>query len=311
MLNEYKIQSEYFDIGNQMPLFHTLYAPTNNTAKATILIIHGMQEHSGRYNELSVFLVKNGFVVLTYDQPGHGRTAKTMSDLGFFRKQKPHEMLMESAEAMATHLHAQYPMVPHMVLAHSMGTFVVRSLLQTKPQLFDAAILIGTGSRVMGVRGAQLYFALRNIIWPKRKTLFNKTFKAINNRRFKNEKGSNGIGWLSLNKANRDAFENDELCGVDFSVNGFYGLFTINLMATNNKWSEKLDPQMPVLLMSGANDPIGDFGKGVKQTYNNMLKNGMKQVKLKLYPNLRHEILRELNNKAIYNDLLKWLEQSL
>ena len=120
----------------------TLYQPEHLPVTATLLLLHGMAEHHQRYTDFAHYLNTHGFVVLAYDQLGHGHTAHTNAERGFFQLTAPVERLVRDAEHMAAYLAGLFPAVPHLVLGHSIGSFVVRCLLQRAGSRFQ-----GAGSR--------------------------------------------------------------------------------------------------------------------------------------------------------------------
>ncbi|WP_292009630.1 alpha/beta fold hydrolase [Chryseobacterium sp.] len=304
-------QSEYLSIAQiSLKLFYTLFFPEKEI-KATLLIIHGMQEHSGRYTKIAEYFASQGIAVLTYDHVGHGRSIINKKDLGFFQHHQPDEKLISDAAKMGEHLADQYPDVPHFILGHSMGSFITRCLLQKNSSLFAGAIITGTGGSLTGIGLLKGYFSLANMIAPHKRTFFNYLFNSINNRHFKKDKDYNSTSWLSLNPANRNSFSHDKLCGIPFSNNAYYALFSIYKKATSRNWAKNIPTSFPFLFISGENDPIGDFGKGVKQTVNNLQKDGFKDVTLLLYPDMRHEILNEEIRKGILQEIHNWILKML
>src|SRR5690606_18644177 len=154
-----------------------------------------------------------------------------------------------------------------------------------------------------------LYLANR-IAPEKRSRWLNKLFTTIHNQKFKHEAPNDGTNWLSAGLANRKAFVEDERCGVDFSNNAFFGLISLNVEATRSNWTEGIPQHMPLLILSGADDPIGDFGKGVKKTVEELQNSGFQRVDWKLYPGMRHEILNEDDRLRVFDDLCRWLEKN-
>ncbi len=288
-------------------LFYNLYHSDSQKIKATVVILHGMQEHSGRYHDFAGHLADAGFAVLTYDHLGHGKTARDKNDLGFFQSQNPDKQVVDDAESMAELMETLYPEVPHFLIGHSMGSFIARCLLQQASHLFAGAVIIGTGGKTNGAKLLKSYFAWMNKIKPRHHTGFNKVFSYVNNRHFRNEKNTNGLNWLSLNQANRTAYLRDELCGLPFSNNGFYTLLSLNVRATRRNWANLVSGKLPFLFVSGANDPIGNFGKGVNKTVKDMKKDGFEDVAVRLYPDMRHEILNEDIRLQVYNDIEEWM----
>ncbi len=110
-------------------IHHTFFQPQGEV-KATLLVLHGMCEHSGRYAEFAEYLAKQGIAVLTYDHLGHGKTAKSAKELGFFDKEYPMQTLLKDTVMMADVLKSKYADVPHFIMGHSMGSFIVRNVLK-------------------------------------------------------------------------------------------------------------------------------------------------------------------------------------
>ncbi len=247
-------------------LFYELFEPINEPPKATVLILHGMQEHSGRYKDFAEYLANNGFAVLLYDHLGHGKTAENREELGYFQKENPKQQLIDDAATMAAFLENNYPNISHFLLGHSMGSFIARCLLQNQQADFKGAVIVGTGGKIKGIGLAKFFLSINNIIAPKHRSKFiNQTFSKINNQHFKGEKDGDLTSWLSLSKSNRESFCRDSLCGVPFTNNGFYALVSLNQQATERKWAERIPKEFPFLFVSGADDPIGDFGKSVEK----------------------------------------------
>lgn len=294
--------------GTEQAIFHTIFQPEEGPVKATILILHGMQEHSGRYTEFAQFLATNGYAVLTYDHSGHGKTAVLQSDHGYFHATKAAKRVVDDAEKMAGLLEKGFPNVPHFVLGHSMGSFITRCLLQQAHDQFDGAILVGTGGKEFIAPIARFVFSILSSLAPqKRSKRLNRFFNNLNNKHFKDE--TSETRWLSVNKANQMAFVQDELCGIPFTHNGFHTLLTLNIQSTKNEWADQISRDFPFLFVSGAEDPIGNFGKGVTKTVKNMEEEGFSNLQLFLYPKMRHEILNEDIKHQVFDDIRNWMDK--
>ena len=307
----FQSNSDYYLTGTDRNrrLFYTLYKPEEETVKGTLLIIHGMQEHSGRYHEIAAYFSSHGFAVLTYDHPGHGKSVEKSEDLGYFQEDQPHEMLISDAKNMGDYLMGQYQHVPHYVLGHSMGSFVARCLLQKAGTKYDGAIIVGTGGSLPGIGLLKTFFSITNRFNPRRKPGFNQLFGNVNNMRFKRDKDYTRTSWLSLNPENRIAFENDDLCGQPFTNNGFLGLFSVYEMATRKDWSKDIPKSLPFLFLAGADDPIGEFGRGVRQSVDGLKRANFTNVALRLYSGMRHEILNEAIRADVFNDIYRWVQE--
>lgn len=120
-----------------------------------------------------------------------------------------------------------------------------------------------------------------------------------------------GTNWLSLNMKNRQTFFEDPLNGVPFTNNGFYTLLSLVSQGAGRNWTEKIPKKLPFLFVSGEDDPIGDFGKGVLHSAEELKKNGFKDVSVKLYPKMRHEILNEDIKKDVFLEITNWINSKI
>ncbi|MCQ9637853.1 alpha/beta hydrolase [Chryseobacterium sp. WG14] len=294
-------------INNESQLFCTLFSP--ETAKATLLIVHGMQEHSGRYSEIAAYFASEGIAVLTYDHLGHGKSVKDEKEIGFFQLEKPDERLVADAEMIADYLAEQYPDVSHFILGHSMGSFITRCLLQKASGRFSGAIITGTGGPLPGINLLKGYLFLANAIAPHHRTFLNSTFTRVNNKQFTKDKDFGDTSWLSVNLRNRRNFEQDKLCGIPFTNNAFYALFSIYKKATARNWADLISKTFPFLFVSGQDDPIGDFSKGVMYTVDHLKTDGFQDVSVEIYSGMRHEILNEEIREEVLNTICDWISK--
>ncbi len=83
------------------------------------------------------------------------------------------------------------------------------------------------------------------------------------------------------------------------------------ILITRKKNIDKIPKELPVFIVSGEDDPVGDLGEGVKKVYQKFLQAGMKDVSCKLYKNDRHEILNVTDREQVYADLLGWMQKRI
>ena len=310
-----KVSSDFYAINtakSKHKIFYSLYEPTENPVLATILIVHGMQEHSGRYQELANYLTTQQFAVLTYDQLGHGKTASHPDLLGYFQKEKAKEQLVDDAIAMSNFLREAYPQAQQFILGHSMGSFVTRCVLQKIGGQFKGAIIVGTGQRQKGSSAFHILLAFLNTVAPhKRSKLINRIFDKRNNARFKNEPNQSNSNWLSVNKTNRISFLEDPLCGGLFTNNGFHTVLDLSLQATDSTATRRIPKTLPIAFISGQDDPIGDFGTGVEKSAEQLRSQGQTDLTVKLYPGMRHEILNEDCKIEVFQFISSWIHSHL
>ncbi|MEN6668915.1 lysophospholipase [Psychrobacter sp. B38] len=292
-------------------LHHHFFEPSakDTAITATLLIVHGMAEHSGRYADFAQFLADNGIAVATYDQLGHGQTVKTEADLGFFGDEHPVQSLLKDVIVMADSLKTRHPNVPHFVMGHSMGSFIVRNVLKHHAHNFTGAILMGSANANPLTKVLVPVNKVLAKVAPRQpNTVLATVMNKILNAQIDDDNASSQFAWLSENTANIEAYEADPLCGFDFTNNGFMTLFSLMDTGLNKRWSTTIAKHFPMLFVSGEDDPIGDKSKGIRKVATRLNKQNFSNVEIQLYPNMRHEPLHETDNQLVYQDILEWLE---
>lgn len=286
-----------------------------------VQIIHGMSEYVGRYDDFAEFLVSKGFIVVGNDHLGHGASVKDRSEYGYFGE-NGNECVISDIHNLRKKTMIEYPGVPYYFLGHSMGSFLLRQYLSTVDSDMtgervvtyshglSGAIVMGTGWQpggllVFGKGLCRLLSIFKG--WQGRSKLldtlsFGPYYKRIPKVRTPND-------WLSLNEANVDNYINDPMCGFTFTLNGYYNLFKSIEFAQNRKLMKNIDRDMPILFISGAEDPVGAYGEGVRKAFIAYQESTECLCDIKLYEEDRHEILNEDNRKEVYEDILAWIRK--
>lgn len=294
-------------------LHHTFFDPSNSETaiSATLLIVHGMAEHSGRYADFAQFLADHGIAVATYDQLGHGKTVKSAKDLGFFGEEHPVQTLLKDVIVMADSLKARHLNVPHFIMGHSMGSFIVRNVLKHHARNFTGAILMGTADANPLTKVLLPVNKLLTKAAPKKpNSLFANVMSKVLNSKLNNRISSSKFAWLSEDPAAVEAYEADPLTGFDFTNNGFMTLFTLMDAGLRKNWAMTIAKDFPMLLISGENDPIGDMGRGIRRIANRLDRQHFDHVSVQLYPHMRHEPLHEQDKEQVYQDILGWINSN-
>lgn len=296
-------------------LHHTFFIPTGEI-RATLLIVHGMSEHGGRYTDFAQFLADNGVLVATYDQLGHGKTVKDKYELGFFDEKHPVQALCKDVIIMAEKLKEKAKslgvQVPHFIMGHSMGSFLVRTVLTHHANSFAGAILMGTANSFGIIHNLSLNsLGLLNLLNPKKpNTHFAYLFNHYLLNKIRSPVSASIFAWLSENTQSIKTFEADPLCGFVFSNNGFLTLHILLKKACLPAWYQHTPKDFGVLLVSGKDDPVGNMGQDIEYLHKQLLHANITTDKL-LYPNMRHEPLHETNADMVYHDILSWLNKRI
>lgn len=301
---------EFYLASNGGGRLHWALWEPEGTARAVVQIIHGIAEHIGRYDHFARFLTERGFVVCADDHMGHGLSVEPGGTYGYFSGGWMAAVADE--RELYLQMKARYPSLPYLMLGHSMGSFLLRTYLYTYPGEISGAIISGTGWQPKAALKAGLALCRLEQLRVGEtgcSSLLKELMFGTYNKKFRPNRTAND--WICSKESVVDAYTQDELCGFDATV----GLMRDMLMGiTMNQEAEnlqKMDPALPVLFLSGMQDPVGGMGEGVLRCIDAFKRAGMKHVSIRLYPEGRHEMLNEVNRPEVYGDVLSWLEQQI
>lgn len=288
------------------------YTPDSAEPRAIIQIIHGMSEYVERYEPFAEYLTTQGYVVTGEDHLGHGRTVTEGDSYGYFCEQDPATVVVRDVHRLKKLTQALYPGLPVIMLGHSMGSFILRNYLCRYGTGIQAAVIMGTGmqSPVL-VWSAKLLSTLQKHIFGGRHVghQLNRMAFGAYNRRISNP--ATPFDWLSRDGEKVRQYIEDPLCGVTFTVNGFQTLFELISRIQKPENLEKIPKELPVLMVSGEADPVGDYGEGVRRAEESLRQAGLTNITTKLYPEARHELLNETNHTQVMEDIYDWIQRSV
>lgn len=280
--------------------------------RGIVQIAHGIAEHIGRYEDFMAFLAANGFAAVANDHLGHGETSKNNVEKGLFALKNGWTYAVDDMARLHDLMSKEYPDMPYILFGHSMGSFLARTYAIRYPDKFDLLILSGTGhqSKALLFGGCLMADTLCRVkgagAWGDtlNKVAFGSYCDRIENPR-------TPCDWLSRDEAVVDRYMADENCGF-VCKNGLYRDMMHGIrFIMDPKNLERMDRTKPVYFMSGKEDPVGDYGEGVERAYKAFCDAGCTDVKMKLYPGGRHEMLNEINRDEVYRDILTWINSKL
>lgn len=284
---------------------YRIWAPEE--PRAAVQITHGMAEHIDRYNDFACFLAQNGVLVYGADLAGHGKSIRTGEPKGWFGEKNGWDALVQDMRTLRDLVKADYPALPYILMGHSMGSFLARSYAGRDGADFDAFIFSGTAGNnpVLAIGKFIARQEIRKTGGKKpSNTLHQLSFGAYN-KVFRPNRTEND--WLSRDTAQVDAYCADKNCGFVFTASGMLDMFNGLGEISGKDWARRV-PKRPVLVLSGAQDPVGGVhAKGVKQV-TNWLRGTGHEVELKIYEGGRHEMLNETNNHDVYKDILLFID---
>lgn len=287
------------------------WEPEQGGIRGVLQISHGMVEYVERYEPFAEFLTGKGFVVVGNDHLGHGESVVSQEFWGYFTPEHGSDVVVRDLHQLREKMQAEYPQIPYFMLGHSMGSFLLRKYLCKYGEGLSGAIIMGTGNHTDKTveTGKKLCrFIARFRGWHYRSSLVDKQVFSGNNKRFEAEGPD---AWLTKNKEIVNAYRKDPRCTFRFTLNGFYNLFDTIYYINQPENLAAVPRNLPMFFVSGEDDPVGDYGAGVKKAYETYVQTGITDVTMKLYPADRHEILNELDKETVYQDIYGWMQKHL
>ena len=286
----------------------THYWSGQESPKAIIQIVHGMSEHSLRYDHVAKFLLPHGYAVYANDHRGHGKTAKTQ-DKGHYADQDGWNLIIQDLFQVRETIQEKHPNVPVFMIGHSMGSFMTQQYMIRHGKTLRGVILSGSNygsssfmqvarllpwleSQSMGPRGKSTFLDTLSF------GSFNKEFKPVRTT----------CDWLSRDPEEVDKYLSDPQCGF-LCTNQMWIDFLGGLSQVFNKENQSLIPKdLPILIMGGSKDPVSK-GNGLQKLEQSLKSAGLKSVDCRIFEGARHEIFNESNKSEVLEHMLNWLER--
>ena len=302
--NEYRFPSS----DGKNTIYAEIYTPKNAKPRAIVQLGHGMIDYTGRYRELAAFLCSHGFIFAGNHHLGHGKSVSTPDDFGFFAERDGYKHVIEDVHLMNKYLHKTHPELPVIMLGHSMGSFIARLYVEEHPSTVAGLIIHGTGgpNPLVGV-GKMLARLIGSFYGTHhRSNLINNMAFGAYNKKYPKEEGHNA--WLTRDLSKVADRDTNEFTAFKFTVSGYVDLFTFLASSNSKAWFKRYPKRMPTIIMSGDMDPVGNYGKGPRYVYKQLMISGADNVTLKTYDGARHELFNETNQAEVFADIRTWLE---
>ncbi|MDR1706128.1 MAG: lysophospholipase [Clostridiales bacterium] len=281
-----------------------IWLPESGDVKGFVQLVHGMIEHSGRYEHFARFLNKNGYGAVMNDHIGHGKTAPAGA-LGLIAADGG-GVMAEDVHKLTEIIKSEYGNPKIFLLGHSMGSFVARLYCTRYGAELSGALFSGTSGGGYLIHTMWLLTRLTALFKGDEAPghfIAGLTQKQYNRA----HPGTTGREWLSRDP---EVWKGDDpLCRFTFSLGAYKALFKLILDVNDPSWFRAYPKDLPTFLFSGLEDPVGDFGKGVLKTYKDLVDAGNANVYIKLYEDGRHEMLNELNKDEVYTEALDFIEE--
>ena len=290
------MEKEYFEFQGSggVVLPAVIWKPEH--IKAVLQVAHGMTEHMGRYEEFAAEMAEIGVAVAGFDLRGHGHNPGDPEVASF--GEGGWQASVEDLELFRSHLRHVFPGIPQFMLGFSLGSFLLRDYLNRYPtDTLDGAIIMGTGhqpgwllSIMMGIVNGQI----KKAGFDRTTDLIKQLSFGTYNQKFKPNRTE--ADWLCADGETLDAYLADPLVRKHISAGLFWELLGSMKRRSSKNEYDHWNKNLPILLISGEDDPVGEGGKGVTAIYQRMRKSGLEHVQLNLIPNARHDVLHEGKN---------------
>ena len=266
-----------------------------------------MSEHGARYARLAADLNAHGIAVWAHDHRGHGLTAPSPADLGHFADSNGWRLLVDDAWDVSREMMAAYPHVPIALFAHSMGSFIGQMLVSEQGRSYRAVVLCGTNGPpdVRETVFRVLSRAQRRALGPRSPGIWiDRLLITMFNRRF--EPGKTDFDWLSRDEEEVRKYLDDCRCGFPLSAQAWFDFLHGKRRLGSDAHIDKIPKTLPIRVIAGTHDPVGEETKGVQRLLTLYTKKGL-TVSCQLYDDARHELVNEQNRRDVTKDLIDWL----
>lgn len=286
---------------DDVEVFYRRWLPAGRV-RGTMLVAHGLSEHSGRYARFADLLAGAGFAVYAPDHRGHGRTA---SSTGRGRAgPRGFDGILDDIAALERR--AREETGARVVLfGHSMGSLVALGFAERHGGTLAALALSGTSgpSEAMAgmLAGIQAAVDAGHGDEPL-PMLGGAGQEGIENPR-------TPYDWLSRDPEEVDRYIADPFCGdaCPPTYSFLLEMMRLGAAAVEPDAIASLPAELPVLLLTGEKDPASTNAAQVRELEARMRRAGL-EVRAHYYPDARHELLNELNRDEVHDDVLAWLD---
>lgn len=309
-MNITKTYGTYPSSNGRSTVHYTVWKPDCNPS-AMVQISHGMCEYMERYDEVARYLCEKGFIVYGNDHIGHGRSVENSDDLGYFAEEDGDLYLVRDLYALNQLMKKTYRSLPTILLGHSFGSFVARAYLMGHGDSIDGLILSGTsgGGQPLGFAKWLCKRIAKSKGTHHRSSFIHNMAFGSYNKPFAKQKNCTGYEWVTSDSDCLKAYEADPYCTFRFTVQGFYDLFTLLEFVNSDEWYQKTPKGLPIYLIGGNEDPVGNYGKDLPAIAEALLDYDSSDIEYKLYDGERHEPLTGVCRREAMEDVANFVEK--
>lgn len=270
----------------------------DGSPRGVVQLVHGLAEHTSRYDRFARALNAAGYLVSGADTRGHGGSVSDAVPLGSFGAPGAEGFFADTA-AVGDQLARQHPGLPLFAFAHSLGSMCLQNVLVGGPVPYAGVVLSGTTTLDGLIEVVQGLTADPDA--GEGLAGFNAGFEP-----------RTGFEWLSRDTAEVDAYVADPLCGFATEDAVLGGILATAERTADPAALGGIRSDLPLLLVSGDRDPVGGRGgANVTALAERYRAAGLSDVQVRLYPGARHELVNETHRDEVTADVVAWLDAHL
>lgn len=280
----------------------------NNTS-GSILLLHDMCEHHNRFNEFYEHLLKSGYDVFSFDYRGHGGSVK-FEELGHIADSYGWQILVDDVEGVLQYIIKNNRSSRTLIYGQGIGACLALNAVSSHKDI-DACVCSG----IPGISDSKLNrnTLLANFI---KKAKGNASYSPYLSEKlfsfpdFLKISDRTAFDWISRDNKAVGAYINDPLCGYVCTASYYADMLKIISISTSKKFTHRIRPEMPLLFISGSNDPVTNYGDSVVSLFDSY-EHSLEKVDCIIYDECRHDLLHEINKNSIMKDITDWLYKML
>ena len=312
--NMIKYVFAYPSSNNKTNIHAIICYPKNGQYSRIIQILHGKREYIERYLPFMEYLASKGYIAVGHDYLGHGQSVNSEEELGFIGEPDPNELIIKDIHTLHIMMNQKYPNLPYFMCGHSWGSYLLRQYICLCSQGLNGVILLGSGYE--SIFKVSIGKSLCEIISffkgnTHKSQLIAKLSLGKKFQRYDITRTDIYNSWITSDPEMAKEYNEDTKRSYEFTLNAFIGMFDSTIYSCDPKKIEKVRKELPILFVSGGGDHIANFGDGVKKSYDLYKEAGIKDVTMKIYKDARHELLKEINRKEVFEYIKDWMEERL
>lgn len=299
-----KFTGTYHSSNHSDKIHYYIYEPETDL-RAILQIVHDFGDRVERNEKMIRYFTDHGVMICGSDHIGHGRSS-AKEDYGYFGHTEGWRTLVKDTKKLTHYMKKEYPHIPYFLYGHGMGSLIVRLDLLHETGI-TGVILSGTSGKQKYCRRRLVLSAVLKRIKGARhisRCLERSLYKKLN-RKFLSE--HDDWSWVAADETERKCYMEKHDGKLPLSVAAYEDILKMLALVSTKKWYTMVDKDLSFLLLSGKEDPIGNFGKGVEEVRRG-LEDTCHRVTIKMYDKMRHNIQDEQGCGEVFGDILQWMK---